>query len=425
MVAPQEPACLTTDRRDPTPSRLTRAPQVSGPTLSVIVPVHNDSANLETCVAALRASDLKGFEIIVVDDGSTDDTPAVADRLGVCTLRLPGNLGPSAARNRGAAAATGSILLFVDADVQLQPRALTLLMSAFEENADIDAIFGSYCRHPARRNVVSQYRNLLHHFVHQQAVGDATTFWSGCGAVRREAFESVGGFDESRRAIEDIEFGIRLFKAGRRTVIRPDVQGTHLKRWGIRNTVKTDVLVRGVPWTRLILEHRNLPRKLNLGLSQQVSSLLALLHVVALGFACWHRPWMLTLPLATLAGVVFADRWRDWRRSASWTKHSALALIGAAVGGWFWYGDIWAAAVAAPLAGIVLLNRRLYLFFIRERSILFTLVVMPLHVAYYLYSLAAFAIGVMAHLLGTRPRPQSASKLAFPGQAPTSGRADA
>ena len=85
--------------------------------------------------------------------------------------------------------------------------------------------------------LVSQYRNLLHHFVHQQGDPEASTFWAGCGAVRRDAFDAVGGFDDGafrRPSIEDIELGYRL-RGGRATASASTaVSGTHLKRWTLR-----------------------------------------------------------------------------------------------------------------------------------------------------------------------------------------------
>ena len=64
--------------------------------------------------------------------------------------------------------------------------------------------------------MVSQYRNLLHHFVHQHGHAEASTFWAGCGAIRRAAFDAVGGFDAARfprPSIEDIELGLSAPRA--------------------------------------------------------------------------------------------------------------------------------------------------------------------------------------------------------------------
>jgi hypothetical protein len=129
------------------------------------------------------------------------------------------------------------------------------------------------------------FRNLLHHHVHQAAAGPASTFWAGLGAVRRADFLAAGGFDDRRYPrpmLEDVELGLRLTDDGHRIAILPDVQGTHLKDWNLRAMVRTDLVDRGIPWMRLLLERRSAPAVLNLGWRHRLSALMiALLPVLA------------------------------------------------------------------------------------------------------------------------------------------------
>src|SRR5262249_50067799 len=158
-------------------------------------------------------------EIVVVDDASTDDSSTVASRLGARVFRLPANAGPAAARNHGARHASGDILFFVDADVVVGPDAIARVGAALGRHPATAAVFGSYDATPVDSGIVSRYKNLLHHYVHQSGAAEASTFWAGCGAIRRAAFEEVGGFDEARYrrpSIEDIELGYRLRRAGHR-----------------------------------------------------------------------------------------------------------------------------------------------------------------------------------------------------------------
>ena len=107
--------------------------------------------------------------------------------------------------------------------------------------------------------LVSRFRNHLHHYVHHSSPGPATTFWTGLGAIRRDAFRSVDGFDADRYpvpSIEDVELGIRLFERGGRIRIDPELQGMHLKAWTIPDMVRTDFARRGIPWIKLMLERR-------------------------------------------------------------------------------------------------------------------------------------------------------------------------
>jgi GT2 family glycosyltransferase len=229
------------------------------PTVSAIVPATNSPPTLARCLAALRASTDPPDETIVVDG--------------------PAGAGPAAARNAGAARATGDVLLFVDADVLVGPEAVARVRAAFARDPALDALFGAYDDTVATSGLVAGFRNLLHHHVHSRSPGRATTFWAGVGAVRREAFLAAGGFDAERYprpSIEDVELGVRLAAGGRRIALDPGVQGTHLKEWTLAQMLETDFRRRGLPWARLLLERRELPATLNLGWRDRLAAAAAL-----------------------------------------------------------------------------------------------------------------------------------------------------
>ena len=158
-------------------------------------------------------------------------------------MREPTLAGPAEARNLGAQRARGDVLVFVDADVVVHADAFHRIRAALEADQGLTAIFGSYDDSPPAPGAVSGFRNLLHHYVHQSSPGPATTFWAGLGAIRRDAFLASGGFDAARyprASIEDVELGIRLAEAGARIVLDPELQGTHLKEWGLGEMLRTD-----------------------------------------------------------------------------------------------------------------------------------------------------------------------------------------
>ncbi|MGK2962297.1 MAG: glycosyltransferase [Gemmatimonadaceae bacterium] len=282
---------------------------MTAPRLSVIVPAHRSPHDLERCITALRASDLRRheWELVVVDDGSTDEETTrvalAADR--VITLPAPAG-GPARARNAGAVDSSAPLVAFVDADVLVHPDALRRIVEAFG-NPTIDAVFGSYDDTPAHPGIVSEYRNLLHHRVHQSNAGDVESFWAGCGAIRRDVLESAGMFDENRYRrpeIEDVELGYRLRDAGHRTVLDPAIQCTHLKRWTLAGMISSDFTRRGLPWARLLVERQMLlsPRGLSLGAGEQASAALAAATIVtALGAI-----FLMSANLAIAALVFFA-----------------------------------------------------------------------------------------------------------------------
>jgi glycosyltransferase involved in cell wall biosynthesis len=263
--------------------------------------------------------------VIVVDDASTDDSLKVAQSMGATALRLPRNAGPSSARNFGAKHATGDILFFVDADVLVAPGAVKRVVHTFEARPEIAAVFGSYDAEPRASGFVSQYRNLLHHQVHQAGQTAASTFWGACGAIRRSVFEALGGFDQQEfpRCIEDIELGYRLRQAGHRILLDKELQGKHLKRWTLRSMIRTDIYCRAMPWTRLVLQTRRTPDDLNLRDGQRLSVSLLALAICAVTIAPFH-PTALFVALAALLCIaalnralyVFFLRHRGWRFAA-------------------------------------------------------------------------------------------------------------
>ena len=147
------------------------------------------------------------------------------------------------------------MLVFVDSDVEVHADALARIRAAFADDPGLTAVFGSYDDAPPG-GTVAAFRNLLHHHVHQRGAGPASTFWSGLGAIRRDAFLAAGGFDGERfphPSIEDVDLGARLVADGARIVLDPAIQGTHLKAWTLRSMVRTDFARRGVPWVALLL----------------------------------------------------------------------------------------------------------------------------------------------------------------------------
>jgi GT2 family glycosyltransferase len=248
------------------------------PSVSAIMPVYNGSEYLERSLPPLIAMlerDL--LEVIVVDDSSTDGSGELAERMGARVIPSGGRLGPAAARNLAARQAKGEVLFWVDVDVAVHADAVSKLRRAFATD-DVAAVFGSYDDRPSDPGFFSQYKNLLHHHTHQRADDEASTFWTGCGAVRKDAFLAVGGFDGSRYprpSIEDIEFGYRLRAAGGRIRVLRDLQGTHFKRWTLAELLRTDILQRAVPWSRLILENAQSRADLNVRQSERFRAAVA------------------------------------------------------------------------------------------------------------------------------------------------------
>jgi glycosyltransferase involved in cell wall biosynthesis len=301
---------------------------------------------LDECLEALSRSTVKPLECIVVDDASTDGAQAVAERHGARVIVLGERLGPARARNAGALAARGDLILFLDADVRIHADAIARILDDFRRDPSLDAVIGAYDDAPAASPFVSQYRNLLHCFTHRAGRPEASTFWSGCGAIRRKAFLKCGGFDDrfDRPAIEDIELGSRLKANGGRILLDATVQVQHLKQWTFLSMLKTDIFDRGIPWTRLILRAGSMPDDLNVRWSQRLSVALAFLLIAGLCLG------------SSIAAI-----------------GCALAMIG--------------------------LNWPFYAFLATLRGLLFAFRAAPLHVLFHIYSAVAFLLGACLHFV--------------------------
>ncbi len=415
--------------------------------ISVVIPSYNGGTQLDECLNAIARLAQAPHEVIVVDDGSNDGSIEKAAARGIRTLATSGRKGPAEARNIGAQAATGDVVFFLDADVCVHPDAIERVISDFADPA-IDAVIGSYDDDPSSRDFLSQYKNLMHCFVHQNAESEASTFWSGCGAIRREVFLAMSGFDASytRPAIEDIELGYRMRRAGRRILLDRDLRVKHLKKWTFWGLLKTDVLDRGIPWTELILRDHNMPNDLNLEISQRVSIGLVYLMLLYAAIHAFRFGGYALLPLFTILFILLSSFWSDG------AEHRSLGVCAAMIGGaaaivlcawrihmrgliplvvaivpllflrhrydvrgrwrslnaWFhglyivvvvvvsmlYLGDrYFITAVVAAVVVLATLNNGFYLFLSEKRGKLFAVAAFPFHLLYHFYNGVSFVTG--------------------------------
>jgi len=420
-------------------------------TVSVIIPVRNSAQYLRACLEHLRGSLCPPFQCIVVDDGSSDESAAVAREFSATVLSTP-HRGSATARNLGAGTATGDILLFLDADVCVQPDTISRVLRNFELDPSLDALIGSYDDSPGSQDFLSQYRNLMHCFVHQRARREACTFWTGCGAIRRSIFVTYSGFDQSL-LMDDIDLGYRLTRARRKLILDKDLQVKHLKRWTFWSIVTTDIVSRGIPWTELILRDRRMPNDLNLQVSERISvALVFLLFGLGAEGTVRYGGYFLTPFVAILIFLLSTY----WVESSSRPHTRAVIFFMALV----FCGFVWLAylhhmlpmvppillgytllllrgsyvvdnkkrhyvtglvylvyllfailftltflphrpavfAVYAVLLLLIIINREFYLFFGKRRGRITALAVIPFHLLYHFYNGISFIVGSIRYM---------------------------
>jgi glycosyltransferase involved in cell wall biosynthesis len=286
---------------------------VTQPRFSVIVPAHDAAPTLGRCLAAVEDNGVArpDLEIIVVDDASSDGTSAVAAQYADALIRLPDVArGPAYARNRGAEAAHGAILLFVDADVVLPPGSLSRLARAFDERPATAAVIGRYSVDVAESTLPSAYRDARWHYLHGPTAGPVATFWGACGAIRTGAFEEVGRFNDwhfSAPPAEDVELGRRLAARGLRVELLPELEVRHLHECSLRQLLARDCWQRGLRVARLLGDATLRPRPAESSRARHLPVELLLLAIVttaALATLVAGRP--LPLLLAAMAALLLA-----------------------------------------------------------------------------------------------------------------------
>ncbi|OGW44886.1 MAG: hypothetical protein A2132_02650 [Nitrospirae bacterium RBG_16_43_11] len=220
--------------------------------ISVIIALYNADKAIGKCLESVYASSYKDYEVIVVDDRSTDNSYEVAGKFPCKLLRLDNNSGPAHARNIGVKHSRGGILFFIDSDTELDNRALELLSETFNDDEGIVAIVGLPRKKSLSKGLAPEYNALKNHYTLAVADKYSDYFSSQVGAVRRETFLAVGGFDTRFKGadVEDIEFGMRLPKG--KTVVHKDVLVGHhfpgflsIARKYFRRSIMLSRVVRG------------------------------------------------------------------------------------------------------------------------------------------------------------------------------------
>jgi glycosyltransferase involved in cell wall biosynthesis len=317
----------------------------------------NAESTLARCLASIFASEEPPFEVIVVDDGSTDRSREIAAEFPVRLLRNEASPGVSQARNLGAREARGDILFFTDSDVVLEPRTLSVIARRLAEPG-LDGIVGVQTEAPAFANFSSDYKNLWIRYTYLKLEGDLSVLYSSVVAIRRDAFARAGGFDShyQRPNIEDSDLGKRLAERGARLRVDPEAQIVHVKRYDLGSLLATD-FHRSSGLMRVQLRDR---------------------------FQRLARGNYTSIPTPFIAALLL-----------SWAAPVALVLPGGGL-----RAAAWTAAIAAGLTPLLLND--LFRFFLRCRGPVFVLRVLVLLPLDFVAITAGLAHGAAAFVLGKR-----------------------
>jgi glycosyltransferase involved in cell wall biosynthesis len=212
------------------------------PKITVIIPTYNAAKTLADCLRSVFASQYPNYEVIVVDDGSRDDSATIAQQFPCRLVRLPKNVGASQAKNAGAAQATGDVVFFTDSDCLLRPDALHLIAENLADPS-VSGVVGLLDADIGYADFPSQYKNLWMHYTYLRLPRRVGVFYTSAAAARTSAFSQVGGFDGNYTGAsitEDMDLGQRFLTAGHILVSEKRLLVQHLKHYSLKELLTTD-----------------------------------------------------------------------------------------------------------------------------------------------------------------------------------------
>ncbi|MBI4401956.1 MAG: glycosyltransferase [Nitrospirae bacterium] len=270
--------------------------------VSVVIPVYNGRETIRSCVESLlrQAKDVDSIEVIAVDDASTDGTLSVLSQYGsVRVLTQPRNLGPAVARNRGAAEATGELVLFTDADCIPSDNWIVEMTAPFRTDARVVGVKGIYKTRQTEitaRFVQLEYEDKYDRMRRNETIDFIDTY---SAAYRRSTFLEMGGFDcrFPVACAEDVDLSFRMAERGYRMVFNANASVFHLHPASWMDYIRKKY--KYAYWR--IVAVRKFPRKAmkdsHTPVAQKLQLLLVPLSTVALS-------WSFFSPLMFWAGVL-------------------------------------------------------------------------------------------------------------------------
>jgi len=187
--------------------------------ISIVIPNYNGEETISLTLDSLEKQDFNDFEVIIVDDGSRDDSVSLIRSLidgkeNYTLIDQPENRGAAAARNAGGKRAKGNILMFIDSDIIINEDTVKKVSNFFKAHEDADAVVGLPDSRKSFSNWASQHFNLRIHYNYIHLPERIGHLYTSICALKKKVFESVDGFNENMKSEEDPELGFRLSDAG-------------------------------------------------------------------------------------------------------------------------------------------------------------------------------------------------------------------
>jgi len=213
------------------------------PFVSIVIPNHNNASTIGLCLDAACASDYPEFEVIVVDDCSSDNSTEIINRYPCRLLQLPEHGGASKTRNTGAKNSRGELLFFIDSDCLVQPDTLTKAVSAYKKNGPDVVLGGTYTWMPYdRQNFFSIFQSVYIHYSETKNLEKPDYIATHAMLISADVFHRSSGFAEDFMPIlEDVEFSHRLKKLGYRLRMDDNILVQHIFHFDLAKSFRNGI----------------------------------------------------------------------------------------------------------------------------------------------------------------------------------------
>jgi len=212
------------------------------PFISVVIPNHNGEKTIARCLDAALGSKYTKFEVIVVDDCSSDSSTTIINKYPCRLIRLPEHGGASKARNTGARNSKGEMLFFIDGDCLLEPDALAKAAAAYQEEGPGVIIGGTYTWLPFDKRFFSIFQSVYIHYSETKNLKNPDYIATHAMLIAKDLFQKNSGFDEHFMPIlEDVEFSHRLKKNGARLLMDENILVQHIFNFTLAKSMRNGI----------------------------------------------------------------------------------------------------------------------------------------------------------------------------------------
>jgi glycosyltransferase involved in cell wall biosynthesis len=281
------------------------------PFISVIIPNHNGEKTIGRCLEAVFASQYPDFEVIVVDDCSTDGSVPIIEKYPCRLIRLPEHGGASKARNTGAAESTGEVLFFIDADCLLQNDTIGKAAAAYWKAGPDTVLGGTYTLLPYDRDFFSTFQSVYIHYSETKNPLNPDYIATHALIIAKDLFCQSGGFAEDFMPIlEDVDFSHRLKKREVKLRMAPEIQVQHIFNFSLLKSLRNAVR-KTKYWSLYSLKNKDLFADSGTASQEFKFNVLSCLVNILLGItAVLLRSWYFVLPVLPLFGCnIFLNRY--------------------------------------------------------------------------------------------------------------------